>query len=141
MSTASAPVQRTLTTLLAAFGVEPFRYQDAVALGVTPEQLRSALAADGLSRLHRGWYFVARHEPPLPRAALATARRLAERGIPSVIAGSGPASLWGIHTLGSTQPPLLLVDPGYDVRPGMRGGGQQPHPQRATPPQENIGGV
>lgn len=122
MRARSARVQRTLTTLFTAFSTEPFRYDDALTLGITPEQLRSVVKAQVVGRLHRGWYFVAHQEPLLPRAALTHARQLADRGIPSVIGGTGPASLWGVYAPKPTQPPLLLIDPRYGIRPGMRGG-------------------
>jgi len=114
--------------LTAAFGSEVFSLADALAAGITREQMRHAARTGALVRTRRGWYAVAATPAApssawsLPPEAQATVHLLTERGARPVIGGVHSGRWWSLDMLRSSDPPLVLVDPETGVRPGLRNG-------------------
>ncbi len=121
--------------LMQHFGPSGFTAAQAIAAGVSPRQLRSAVAAGVVTRRRHGHYTVERiddadqsqslpHEDELIRTLTCHVAALQELGHTPVIAGQTAAELWGIPVLGvsAAATPTILVQPVSHVRRGRRGG-------------------
>lgn len=88
---------QTALTLQARLGSTPFTLAEARAAGVTPSQLRAAVAAGTLVHPHRGMYCVAGPgSPSLPLDPTIAARAVAHRLPNSAVSHSSAALLHGL---------------------------------------------
>jgi len=128
--------RHTSTVLKRAFGATVFGLADALAYGVSRDQLRQAVVAGLVQRTRRGCYVVP--DPlgeGLPPQVRATLQRLHARAINSAVAGEFAAKWWQIDQMGRPGPPLILVERGSGVRQGMRNGVLIRH---ATLPEDHV---
>ncbi len=128
-------VHLTSRTLVRSFGLGSFTAAQAIQAGVSPRQLRSAVAAGSISRRRHGHYTVERtddedqpqvveHHDELLRTLSCHVAALQELGHTPVVAGQTAADLWGIPVLGvaTASTPTILVEPVSHLRRGRRGG-------------------
>ena len=118
----------TVSLVRRAFSDEAFTAADAQAHGIGPDRLERSVHAGALRRLGKGVYALADSQRADTWGLVACrARRLGNRGVRAVIAGSSTADFWNVPVVGAPPDavalkPTLYVDPESGVREGARDG-------------------